>query len=160
MRAVCSLVLAYSEPGEPGVLDALLDEHRRHPDLGLGLLGRHGDAQAAPVLLSWLREQDVTNLGQVERAIACDVAVALVDWNVALDDEERTAIEALIEMTCEDLAWENKLLRDDMAVNDDMIAALRSRLPGRLRPATEGRRIGRNQPCPCGSGKKSKLCCG
>ncbi|MBQ1670212.1 MAG: SEC-C domain-containing protein, partial [Treponema sp.] len=24
----------------------------------------------------------------------------------------------------------------------------------------EGRKIGRNEPCPCGSGKKFKNCCG
>jgi preprotein translocase subunit SecA len=31
------------------------------------------------------------------------------------------------------------------------------------KPATvrrEGRKIGRNEPCPCGSGKKYKRCCG
>ena len=31
------------------------------------------------------------------------------------------------------------------------------------RPATvkrEGKKIGRNAPCPCGSGKKYKKCCG
>lgn len=34
---------------------------------------------------------------------------------------------------------------------------------GMLRPTTvvrEGRKIGRNEPCPCGSGKKYKNCCG
>ena len=24
----------------------------------------------------------------------------------------------------------------------------------------EGRKVGRNEPCPCGSGKKFKRCCG
>ena len=34
---------------------------------------------------------------------------------------------------------------------------------GMIRPTTvvrEGRKIGRNEPCPCGSGKKYKQCCG
>ncbi|HBG66619.1 MAG TPA: hypothetical protein DDW78_09140 [Treponema sp.] len=34
---------------------------------------------------------------------------------------------------------------------------------GLIRPTTvirEGRKIGRNEPCPCGSGKKYKNCCG
>ena len=34
---------------------------------------------------------------------------------------------------------------------------------GALKPMTivrEGRKIGRNEPCPCGSGKKYKVCCG
>ena len=28
------------------------------------------------------------------------------------------------------------------------------------REGREGRKIGRNEPCPCGSGKKYKKCCG
>ena len=34
---------------------------------------------------------------------------------------------------------------------------------GQVKPMTvvrEGRKIGRNEPCPCGSGKKYKNCCG
>jgi preprotein translocase subunit SecA len=31
---------------------------------------------------------------------------------------------------------------------------------GPMRPKTVGREIGRNDPCPCGSGKKYKNCCG
>lgn len=34
---------------------------------------------------------------------------------------------------------------------------------GMIKPTTiirEGRKIGRNEPCPCGSGKKYKNCCG
>ena len=34
---------------------------------------------------------------------------------------------------------------------------------GLIRPTTvvrEGRKVGRNEPCPCGSGKKYKNCCG
>lgn len=34
---------------------------------------------------------------------------------------------------------------------------------GLMRPTTvvrEGKKIGRNEPCPCGSGKKYKACCG
>jgi hypothetical protein len=33
-------------------------------------------------------------------------------------------------------------------------------LPGRVEPASGGRKVGRNDPCPCGSGKKYKKCCG
>ena len=30
----------------------------------------------------------------------------------------------------------------------------------RRAPAVSGEKIGRNDPCPCGSGKKYKKCCG
>jgi SWIM/SEC-C metal-binding protein len=28
------------------------------------------------------------------------------------------------------------------------------------KPTIAGRKVGRNEPCPCGSGRKSKNCCG
>jgi preprotein translocase subunit SecA len=28
------------------------------------------------------------------------------------------------------------------------------------KPLKKGKKIGRNEPCPCGSGKKYKKCCG
>jgi len=31
---------------------------------------------------------------------------------------------------------------------------------GKLQPRRAGKKIGRNEPCPCGSGKKYKYCCG
>ena len=32
--------------------------------------------------------------------------------------------------------------------------------PVKKQPTKTGRKIGRNEPCPCGSGKKYKFCCG
>lgn len=31
---------------------------------------------------------------------------------------------------------------------------------GEERPCAGGRKVGRNEPCPCGSGRKFKKCCG
>ena len=31
---------------------------------------------------------------------------------------------------------------------------------GAKKPVTHDKKVGRNQPCPCGSGKKYKQCCG
>ncbi|MXY63846.1 MAG: preprotein translocase subunit SecA [Gammaproteobacteria bacterium] len=40
-------------------------------------------------------------------------------------------------------------------------AAVRRTQPASRQPVTrQGRKIGRNEPCPCGSGKKYKQCCG
>jgi preprotein translocase subunit SecA len=39
-------------------------------------------------------------------------------------------------------------------------AAGRVGVSGKQRPRVGGRKIGRNDPCPCGSGKKYKHCCG
>ena len=34
------------------------------------------------------------------------------------------------------------------------------KLQNPLKPMTAERKVGRNEPCPCGSGKKYKKCCG
>lgn len=35
-----------------------------------------------------------------------------------------------------------------------------NRLLNPLKPTISGKKVGRNEPCPCGSGRKSKNCCG
>ncbi len=37
---------------------------------------------------------------------------------------------------------------------------VRAARPGRPQPVKVGKKVGRNDPCPCGSGKKYKKCCG
>ncbi|MBE6568415.1 MAG: hypothetical protein E7657_07140, partial [Ruminococcaceae bacterium] len=32
--------------------------------------------------------------------------------------------------------------------------------PAKRAPAKADKKVGRNDPCPCGSGKKYKMCCG
>ncbi len=40
-------------------------------------------------------------------------------------------------------------------------AAIEGRRPGeRIGPIVKPKKVGRNEPCPCGSGKKYKRCCG
>jgi uncharacterized protein len=46
------------------------------------------------------------------------------------------------------------LTRYGLKLNKERIAAM-----GAAGPAPAGRKIGRNEPCPCGSGKKYKKCC-
>lgn len=43
----------------------------------------------------------------------------------------------------------------------DLVQVFNQEMTERLEPATgiTSRNIGRNQPCPCGSGKKYKRCC-
>lgn len=43
----------------------------------------------------------------------------------------------------------------DLFAVEDVIAE-----PGRGMVQRVGRRVGRNEPCPCGSGRKYKHCCG
>ncbi|RKZ25637.1 hypothetical protein DRQ29_06015, partial [bacterium] len=39
-------------------------------------------------------------------------------------------------------------------------SARTNKAPSKPQPIRKGKKIGRNDPCPCGSGKKYKNCCG
>ncbi len=57
----------------------------------------------------------------------------------------------------EEKGWKYKIdLEPDKPEN---IADL-TRLLNPLKPAIAEKKVGRNEPCPCGSGKKYKNCCG
>ena len=52
---------------------------------------------------------------------------------------------------------EGKPQREQVAKPDEYVGG-----DGSLakKPASAGKKVGRNDPCPCGSGKKYKKCCG
>ena len=39
-------------------------------------------------------------------------------------------------------------------------AVAKAQAQARAKPVRTGPKVGRNDPCPCGSGKKYKQCCG
>ena len=47
----------------------------------------------------------------------------------------------------------------DIQQIDNMLKMLNEMVEG-VKVKREGKKIGRNDPCPCGSGKKYKYCCG
>jgi Protein of unknown function (DUF1186)/SEC-C motif len=77
-----------------------------------------------------------------------DTVEELGDWTIRDDFEEGAEDELTLE--------------DEIALGGqgagDLIAALQQMMP---KPASNPyRHVGRNDPCPCGSGKKFKRCCG
>jgi preprotein translocase subunit SecA len=42
----------------------------------------------------------------------------------------------------------------------DVVSEAAAAVAEKARPVRTGPKVGRNDPCPCGSGKKYKLCCG
>jgi preprotein translocase subunit SecA len=54
----------------------------------------------------------------------------------------------------------NFRMPDASVLPEDAEASVMTAGEGRLEPVKKGIRVGRNDPCPCGSGKKFKHCCG
>jgi hypothetical protein len=86
----------------------------------------------------------------------------LVDsFFISMDDVERALAQGQ-DRTLQELREHRKGLIDDTAAELESWARLP---PEPVESASQGQRIvgpkiGRNQPCPCGSGKKYKKCCG
>jgi len=53
-----------------------------------------------------------------------------------------------------------KVVRQEKSVYDSAMTASHGGAVGQKKPVVKGEKIGRNDPCPCGSGKKYKQCCG
>jgi preprotein translocase subunit SecA len=52
-------------------------------------------------------------------------------------------------------------IRTNADTPHDAAQAVRAQTGGAKQPAkVAGKKVGRNDPCPCGSGKKYKHCCG
>lgn len=95
---------------------------------------------------AWLDEDDwiAALLGLLDQLASGEV----------LDEGDPTAVAA-------PLAWRERL--DIIAALPGMLADLQHHRIAMLTPRTPLRRAGvpgRNDPCPCGSGRKSKKCCG
>ncbi len=155
-------------------LAAVWREEQPIYDLPL-LLARSGDHQRArPLVESNLAEfpdepnmllpagQALEALGENDRAeSAYRDALTWVGFETSLRDEIVTAHIALLERGGQVDAAE-KLRQSERRARRE-IHEDRDRAMGLLTPSTIRRtkpKIGRNEPCPCGSGKKYKKCCG
>jgi hypothetical protein len=77
------------------------------------------------------------------------------------------ALIAFLPEHVDDLPFQSeKVVEGSYGVGDDVEVRIAAHggdwmfdLPPRLEPVVHGPRVGRNEPCPCGSGKKYKKCC-
>lgn len=90
-------------------------------------------------------EQCLEKLRSNKRYTFIDDTIAEIEWWAAFDPSQQD--DGL------DFELESKLLDNEWLDNVGDISATRQ-------PAIKTEKIGRNQPCPCGSGKKYKRCCG
>lgn len=125
-------------------------------------------AYAQPLL-----DQTDGSLEQTQRAMT----LGQLCWNLALlpADQREEAIGRMQSSLNMDDAEFAALRRDVIEPmirrHEDMFPHMGGRAPGRPAgfplaapprpsPHVEGPRVGRNSPCPCGSGRKYKQCCG
>ncbi|MDH7497985.1 MAG: SEC-C metal-binding domain-containing protein, partial [Syntrophomonadaceae bacterium] len=72
--------------------------------------------------------------------------------------EAYNAFQDMIAAIKEDLV--RHIFRVKVIVQPQERAVVENREPAERKPVKAGKRVGRNDACPCGSGKKYKKCCG
>lgn len=92
-------------------------------------------------MLQTIKEETIRILARVEPVSPEQMA--------AMEDERRRQMEA-----------EMKLQHDSASALDDGHQAPETESTADQPFIREGKKVGRNEPCPCGSGKKYKQCCG
>ena len=129
------------------ILDAQWKDHltgMEHLKEGIGL---RGYAQVDP--LNEYKKEAFEMFGTLNDRIDSETLLYLYkldvrDEGIQLEEHEREQ--------------EIYMMHDDVAAFDDGSAAAAVKTPTPVRRETP--KVGRNQPCPCGSGKKFKHCCG
>jgi len=104
------------------------------------------DPELSPAPLIRLGAKHTEEAGLVVRTV---LGLPDFDWNRDIDSLLRQYKSAYTEQTH---------LPTVIPISDRFTAPPRA--PSSVVAAAGGRRVGRNEPCPCGSGTKYKLCCG
>ena len=119
--------------------------------------------------------EEVTIIDEWCWGFMCSVGLAPESWQPLLDHEERSAAIFPISLHGTEEGW--KLLKEDPKISkvphEEWVTMLPAAvleiyefwLPARraeaqISHAAISQKVSRNEPCPCGSGKKYKKCCG
>jgi hypothetical protein len=141
-RSLLCEVLAGSPRKDDRIFELLRRLFRQDPLIGIGALARYGDRRALPELTRLFEEHEPGpehSFDDDQLVIELREAFRLLD--AELTPAQRERLERLDE--------ERKRRRALATVN-----------PAGGTVRREGIKVGRNDPCPCGSGKKFKKCCG
>ncbi len=152
------------------IVDNKWMEHLDHMDMLREGINLRAYGQRAPLVE--YKIEALAMFEEMEGAIQDQIAttmyhVAIVQQQAAPtseEDEEETPPEP----TAKNLREAESVVRREQAKVEDRLQTARASHGDEVSPAesqkraktADGKKIGRNDPCPCGSGKKYKNCCG
>ncbi|MBD3878872.1 MAG: preprotein translocase subunit SecA [Quinella sp. 1Q5] len=149
------------------IVDNKWMEHLDHMDMLREGINLRAYGQRAPLVE--YKIEALAMFEEMEGAIQDQIAttmyhVAVVQQAPPPDEEEETPPEP----TAKDVREAESVVRREQAKVEDRLQTARASHGDETSPAetqkraktADGKKIGRNDPCPCGSGKKYKNCCG
>ncbi len=122
-------------PAAPeGILGELATKYEMEPILFMGFLDGINSSLREPLDLESFREESPLRLDILYETLLFNMFAAKADYLYELEE------------------WDRVLPKEKQAEISDRYR--------RSRTVVKDPKIGRNDPCPCGSGKKYKKCCG
>ena len=132
------------------VVDNKWMEHLDHMDMLREGINLRAYGQRNPLVE--YKIEALTMFEEMEAAIQDQIAALMYHVMIANREEENP--EAVVSHEKEQL---KDRLQNAQASHGDEVSAAESQKRDRT---ADGKKVGRNDPCPCGSGKKYKNCCG
>ena len=133
-KGIYEQILADPENPVSGTVKELAEKYNVEILIMTGFLDGINDSLKQPNPIETMDENTVVNLGFDKELLYKNMVDAKADWLYELPQWEKIFDEET----------RKRLYREQKA-------------SGTIR---KGKKIGRNDPCPCGSGKKYKFCCG
>ena len=151
--------------GSRGAFDGVFDNPQRYIDhhIAQGRINVHEAmcARAPELLARWPSTADVPE--EVARIAVLHNSFNPLESQRAMDGLVQS-LPVIVQLAPEQLFWPEELCvlaRGPWKLAEGMATLERlHKQYGRLQPERAAPRVGRNAPCVCGSGKKSKRCCG
>ena len=133
-KAVYEQILATPEEPVSGTVTELAQKYNMELTYFVGFLDGINDSLKTPNPIETMEEDTEVSLDYDKEKLYYNMVACKADWLYELPQ------------------WDNLL---DEATRKDLYK--KQKLSGTI---VKGKKIGRNDPCPCGSGKKYKQCCG
>ena len=141
------------------VVDNRWMEHLDHMDMLREGIGLRAYGQRNPLVEYKIEALDMFE--EMEAQIQDQIASLMYHVSIITPEQQQAAAEQQKTQMQQAIAKERSQLQDHLqnaqaAHGDDVSAAEVHKKPAKA----DGQKVGRNDPCPCGSGKKYKNCCG
>lgn len=133
-KGIYERILAEPEKVVEGTVEELAARYGISLSIMVGFLDGINDSLKNPNPIEEMDAKTIVNLGYDKEKLYYNMVEAKADWLYGLPDWDNL----LTEERRKELYWEQK--KSNTVVKE--------------------KKIGRNDPCPCGSGKKYKKCCG
>jgi HEAT repeat protein len=160
LRRSLASVLAELKVHDERVYQILTGELEENLELGAMHLAEYGDPRALPLLSAAIdRYESRGDQIMINHALV-ELRAAIEDLGGELTPEQRAKIDRILEPD-ERRRREFRAAIERLAEQEalETLSARGHALAPEPHPSRAARKIGRNDPCPCGSGKKYKKCC-